>query len=189
MRAPQPEDFGFKPFEIEGKQWGWIIPGEDLFVIASNKWRSMMKWRDLMLDSTVSFYDVLEYRRQYLVSGRDYEDFMLNNQICSVAIKPYSKDLNNDCKLSDVYLNKTADENEEVRMCGCKVDQILYKGYTEEELDYMLREREEAFSILNEINLSRSCFLNMVKVNDSLFDRITLLFIKKFTKFPDPSKM
>jgi len=193
MRAPTPQDFGFKQVNSSTVEWGWTKRGGYfMYHKALAQWGEVERTYNLLMDSTISPDLAKVYNLWYEAANQEFNKILIEWEHYDdkhPVIEPYSTDLKNDCKLSDVYLNKVADEAREVRKCGCSCQKVknveeekIYKEYTAGDLDIMLEERDQAFGILSEIQSSRNWFLNVVKMNNALFDRITLLLIKKFSK-------
>lgn len=201
MKAPTPEDFGQVKIKSNPAQFQWTKRGGYfMYHAALKQWKEVLRTHALLMDSTICpdlarvygwwYDDAMKVYREILHKWEHYEDK-------SPVIEPYSTDLRNECKLSDVYLNKAADEAEEVRKCGggCRsmkvksvVEEIFYKEYTKEELDYVLHHYELAKELLSDIMaLPEGRFTGKVRIDTDLYTRIILWLITDQFKVPSHS--
>lgn len=198
MKAPTPEDFGQVKLKTDPIQFHWTKRGGYfMYHAALKQWKEVIRTHELLMDSTICpdlarvygwWYDeAVKVYKEILDKWEHYEDK-------PVGIEPYSTDLRNECKLPDAYLSKHGGEAEEVRKCGCgfrsiKVKSVaedkFCKGYTEEELDYVLHHYETAKWLLSDIlGLPEGRLTGKVKIHDDLRTRITLWFITDKFKVP-----
>ena len=191
MKAPTPEDFGRVKIKSNPAQFQWTKRGGYfMYHTALKQWKEVLRTHTLLMDSTICPDLARVYGWWYDDARKGYQEILdkwNHYEEQQPVIEPYSTDLKNECKLSDVYLNPTADEHEEARKCGCKakVGQNLYKGYTEEELDYLLHHYELAKWLLSDIlGLPEGRLTGKVKIHDDLRTRITLWFVTDKFKVP-----